>query len=395
MSLFTPNTDTLTSFYDKAKFLLAWRISLVFTVVFAILLFILSLGNNFAFLSGGVAFTISVGSLIYLHFTKNYAPLFWVYTIVGTAIVHFAINMVHEFTHFVDFIWMIAIIVLAFIGLGKNYGFMFAIIQIIAFSYFVLFNLNTHITTIQPRNNLELVGSLIELILAFMVITYLLAQFISLNKYSENQLIKLNQKLTSKNTENTVLVKEIHHRVKNNLQIITSLLRLQKSDIPQESQEKFDEAINRIMTMSIIHKKLYQAEELSNIDTPNYLTELISEIISTQSSINTIEKDISIDIKNIGLKTIVPLGLLINELISNSFKHAFDKGNNDVIKITITRISDTEFKFIYADNGQWIERNDTENQFGTELIKTLSEQLDGTHSRTASEYTFDLKNLDI
>lgn len=395
MKLFTPNTDNFESFYDKAKFLLAWRISLIFSIVFAILLYILALSEGNAYIPGSLAFLISLGSLIYLHLTKNFAPLFWVYTITGTIIVHYATNTIHEFTHYVDFIWMIAIIVLAFIGLGKRIGYVFALIQIIAISYYVFFNLNEHIATVQVRNTMELTGALIELILAFIVITYLLALYINLSKYSENQLKKVNQVLSSKNTENTVLMKEIHHRVKNNLQIITSLLRLQKSDIPTESQEKFDQAISRIMTMSIIHKKLYQAEELSNINTSEYLSELIDEILSSHSSSKSVVKDILIQIENIGLKTIVPLGLLLNELISNSFKHAFVKNENDLVKINIVPTSANEFRFTYVDNGTWIEQRETETKFGTELIGILTEQLEGKFTRTGSEYTFNLKNLDI
>lgn len=395
MKLFTPNTDNFTSFYDKAKFLLAWRISLIFSVVFAILLYILILSGGNAYIPGAFAFVISLGSLIHLHFTKKFAPLFWVYTICGTIIVHFSLNTIHEFTHFVDFVWMIAIIILAFIGLGKRMGFMFAILQMLALCYFVMFNMNDHLTIIQPRSQFETIGALIELVLAFIVITYLLALFINFSKYSENQLKKLNTELSFINTENTVLMKEIHHRVKNNLQIVTSLLRLQKSDIPVESQEKFDQAISRIMTMSLIHKKLYQTEELSNINTAEYLTGLIDEILSTYPSSKSVAKDIFIEIENIGLKTIVPLGLLVNELISNSFKHAFNDLNNGSIKISIHPTSTKGYKFSYIDNGTWIDRDDTEMKFGTELIGILTEQLEGDYKRESSEYTFNLKNLDI
>ncbi len=395
MSLFTPNTSCFTSYYDKAKYLLSWRISLLFTIVFSILVPIFIVNSSTALIPGGSALLISVGSLTYLHLSKNYSPLFWVYAISGTCIIHFAINTVHNFTHFVDFLWMSAIILLAFIGLGKRLGLIFIGIHLVGVYIFLFFNLNTHIETLKPKSTMEITGAFIEIVLALVAISYLLVQYINFNTYSEKQLIKANNELINKNEENKVLMKEIHHRVKNNLQIITSLLRLQKSDIPSSSQETFDQAISRIMTMSIIHKKLYQAEELSNIDTKIYLSELIDEIISSHSSIKKKKKEIAIHVENIGLKTIVPLGLLLNELISNSFKHAFTENIKGIVNIKISTTSENEFQFNYVDNGSWINNENTTNKFGTELIETLTEQLDGNYTRESSEYTFKLKNLDI
>ena len=123
---------------------------------------------------------------------------------------------------------------------------------------------------------------------------------------------KINGTLKQKNKENLTLVKEIHHRVKNNLQIIISLLRLQKGELKSlEAKEHFTEAINRIMVMSLIHKKLYQQEELASISIKSYLEDLSSDIISITSLGKPVEVVINSNIETIGLKTIVPLGLLI------------------------------------------------------------------------------------
>lgn len=394
MRLFTPDTTSFNNYADKIKFILAWRISLLFSVVFAIVLFILTLGNNTILIPSMLACATSTLGLIYLYFTKKFTAIFWCYTIIGTFLVHLSINIDHSAIHFVDFIWMVALVILAFIGIGKKTGYIFAIIQIVAISYFIFFNIHTHSILTNSIDNFGRSILFIELILSFLIITYLLSIYIDLSKYAEKELIKLNDTLQLKNTENTVLMKEIHHRVKNNLQIITSLLRLQKSDLPENMQGKFDQAINRIMTMSIIHKKLYQTEEISILDTNKYLTELIDDILSTHSASKRILKEVEIQLKDIGLNTIVPLGLLLNELISNSFKHAFTNENNTV-KIKIIATSNNYFKLTYSDSGKWIEPTKSQPAFGTELIGILSEQLDGDYTRNNSEYTFTLKNLDI
>ncbi len=394
MKLFTPNTTEFTSFYDKAKFLLAWRISLVFASVFAILTPLYAFTSLDAIIPTGLAFLVASISLIYLYKTKKFKPLFWVYSIVGTILIHYSINYLLDFTHYVDFLWIIAILFISFIGLGRKVGFIFLSIHTLLIGVFFFHTLNKHIIILKQRSSFEITGDYIEVLLALFCIGYILVQYLKMNEYSELELKKINQKLTDKNEENIVLIKEIHHRVKNNLQIITSLLRLQKHKLNDESKEKFDEAINRIMAMSIIHKKLYQAEELSKIDVESYIQELINEIISSLSTHNSIKTNINTNIDSIGLKTIVPFGLLMNELLSNSFKHAFTDTNNGTIDITINTNSDSNLFLNYSDSGAWKEPTNSSSQFGLELIQVLTDQLEGTFKRQASEYTFTLQNLD-
>jgi two-component sensor histidine kinase len=209
------------------------------------------------------------------------------------------------------------------------------------------------------------------------------------------ELEKQNELVTSRNNENVLLMKEVHHRVKNNLQIITSLLRLQKNNLPDEVGQKFDESINRIMTMAIIHRKLYQSDDLSQVNIASYINELIDEILSSLSSVDNITTNITTNDIAIGLKTVVPLGLLLNELLSNSFKHAFEGEQSGAISISIKAINNMEFEMVYSDNGSWKIANKNKQHFGLELIETLTEQMDGSYQREQSEYRFVLKNLDI
>ena len=124
-------------------------------------------------------------------------------------------------------------------------------------------------------------------------------------------------------------LKEIHHRVKNNLQIISSLLNLQSGYIKdKESIEIFKESQNRVRSMALIHEKLYQSKDMSQIDFSGYVSELVSNLFSSYS-LNSALITLHQDIKNIMLEIdlAINLGLIINELVSNAFKHAFRKGS--------------------------------------------------------------------
>ena len=129
MSWFTPNTDSKEVYYDKARYLLIWRISLAFTLVFsvlAVIYLILDPENSHSVLLG---LALGLGGLVYLKFKTKYGPLFWVYCVSGTLIIHFAINTMDYSTHYVDFLWMIVAVLLAYIGLGSRYGLVFIIIN--------------------------------------------------------------------------------------------------------------------------------------------------------------------------------------------------------------------------------------------------------------------------
>lgn len=406
MSLFTPNTDNFKNYYDKAKYIMAWRISLAFSIVFAILSFVFYHDDPKALTTYLITFLVVLSSLIYLLLTKDFKSLFWIYAISGTLLANVALNYVMNFTHYVDFMWMIACILLAFIGLGRKYGILFIVLNAIGIAYFFWFSLNEHIEILQPKSNVQLIGDYIEVLFAFFVIAYLLHQYLTFNEYTESKLKEANRQLeiqyklvSTKNDENLTLIKEIHHRVKNNLQIIISLLRLQKGELESdEAKRHFSEAINRIMVMSLIHKKLYQQVELAQIDIKSYLTDLSTDIKSLSDLGSPVKIDIASDTKNIGLKTIVPLGLLINELITNSIKHAFFKKKNALISISIRGKND-DFLLSYSDNGIWIDPNKTKSSFGLELISILTSQLEGNFERISNEegttYTFNIKNIDI
>lgn len=190
------------------------------------------------------------------------------------------------------------------------------------------------------------------------------------------------QKLEQANERITVLIKEMHHRVKNNLQVIASLLRLQAGTIADERlQNAFDQSQSRVTSMALIHEKLYKGDELENLDVGLYIHELFSELVrvndvSERIAYRThIEQGLAFD-----LNTMVPLGLLLNELITNSFKHAFAGRENGQIKLTITDAKDGAYDLVYTDDGIGMPLAKMQPDgatLGVSLIESLVEQLNG------------------
>lgn len=262
--------------------------------------------------------------------------------------------------------------------------------------------MNRHMEHLRVQTDLELISITFEMVFALFTMTYLLSEYLHLQQYAEHKLSEMNQELEIQNRlinlkseENELLVKEIHHRVKNNLQIVISLLRMQMNDVElPETRQQLNDAINRVMTMSLIHQKLYQDNELASINPKRYFENLSKEILSIAGNDRDIQITIDAQIQNVGLKTIVPLGLMINELLSNSLKHAFGDAKKGEITIHLSRQNGNYLRFIYCDSGRWKESSGQSNGFGSELLQMLTVQLEGKVSRIESCFTFELKNLD-
>ncbi|TXB64325.1 transporter substrate-binding domain-containing protein [Vicingus serpentipes] len=193
-----------------------------------------------------------------------------------------------------------------------------------------------------------------------------------------------------KSDERKILLQEIHHRVKNNLQVIISLLRLQKSELEEPLSEKLNETIARISSIALVHEKVYNTENLANINLKEYIESLANDIITSFSYQKKPTLTINSSIENFDLKPLVPLALILNELITNSLKHGLKNPSNGVIEINISN-KGSQLNMTYHDNGIWIDNNRKSN-FGLSLIETFTEQLDGNFSKTTDNgttYTFE------
>lgn len=185
--------------------------------------------------------------------------------------------------------------------------------------------------------------------------------------------------------EREVLLAEIHHRVKNNLAIISALINMQKDSLKDDkSKQIFDDTKNRIYAMALIHNLLYQNKSFAKIRFIEYVDkfcENISESHNIKSDIS-FEKDIE-DI-TIDIKLAIPLGLILNELVTNSIKHAFKDQDSGIIKIGLSNQKNGFYKFWVSDSGVGFneEALRSKNSMGMEIIKSLVEQIDGNMSYT-------------
>lgn len=183
--------------------------------------------------------------------------------------------------------------------------------------------------------------------------------------------------------EKEVLLREIHHRVKNNLQIISSLLNLQSRHVEDEpALDMFQESRNRVRSMALVHEKLYRSDDLAKVDFCEYIRSLSRHLFMSYG-INSTAIDLDIDVRNVFLdiNTSIPCGLIINELISNSLKHAFGERARGKIRVVLQPENNDKFKMIVSDDGKGLPKNldvSRTDSLGLQLVTMLVEQLQGT-----------------
>ena len=404
MNLFTPPESSYTNYFEKARFELTWKLNAFMAVVNLVLITTMYFISLEEFLAALYGWLVPVIYLIILYKTRKYKVLAYVYVFMGVFSTGLAMNLIAVKFHLIEVVFMIMISLYAYFTLGKKIGHISVFIQAVFVLIFILFNVNAEIQQTVPLTKIEIISSCFNFAVAFVLIAYLVQQFITLNTLAEDRYIVANKNLEqtnkiieSRDAEKTVMLREIHHRVKNNLQVIISLLRLQSHETTTpQSAALFDESIRRVMAMSLIHEKMYQTEDLAALDLEEYLKSLLADLISSYSTKTKIELEVESQPIDISDKNFVPLALLCNELISNSLKHAFESLEKGKIHVSFSRLGSAKLKFTYSDNGNWIE-NLKKDTFGIELIETLSEQLGSEIKRNVdakgTTYELEIDNL--
>lgn len=195
---------------------------------------------------------------------------------------------------------------------------------------------------------------------------------------------KKKERLLSDLSEKEVLLREIHHRVKNNLQIISSLLSLQSnlSNVGEDIKKLYDDSQNRIKSMASIHELFYKSETLDKLNFENYVRKLVGDLNYTYSG-HQKGVSINVDLKNVylNLDIAIPLGLVINEIVSNALKYAFDEvSEHNRIDIRKLNTHKDKFTMLIGDNGKGcpdILSDSYTNSLGVTIITSLIEQVDG------------------
>ena len=222
-------------------------------------------------------------------------------------------------------------------------------------------------------------------LISLLSIVFLLISLLVLRKIR-----KQSKELTEKNIlinkslkEKELLVGEMHHRVKNNFQIVSSLLELQSKNIEDEKAlELAEEGKNRVKSMALIHQKLYQNKS-GLVDFDEYIKLLVKELSSLYKSDNKIKTEIISNNMEFDVDTAIPLGLIINEIITNSYKYAFHENKESLLSISINKQDNDNFKLVIQDNGPGISSDfdiKKAKSLGLRLINRLVKQLHGTLS---------------
>jgi two-component sensor histidine kinase/ribosomal protein S26 len=209
-------------------------------------------------------------------------------------------------------------------------------------------------------------------------------------KYKNQKLESINELLNKSLREKELLLKEIHHRVKNNLQLVSSILNIQANESPTISVNEFlDKCQNRISSIALIHQNLYVTENLDKVDFQIYVEDLSNCILSSFSDKESIRYEILANGNCFNIQTSISLGLIISELSCNAIKYAFRDKKEGIIFIEINKLADNKFELIFGDNGcGQIDKTETSISIGLELVNLLAMQLNGEFVKLDKPGTF-------
>lgn len=211
----------------------------------------------------------------------------------------------------------------------------------------------------------------------------LLIVLLQVRKQKKNNTLLKKQKamIEKSDKEKEVLIREVHHRVKNNLQIISSLFTIeQRKSNNTEVRDALSYGKQRIEAMSIIHEKLYKQSDLSNINLEDYIFEIAENLLDSYDKVNSINVKVNSDVSSIDTDVAINLGLIVAELMTNSIKHGFSPENENFVIIISIKQTENSIRFDYSDNGRGVghdfDINSSQN-FGHRLIVSIVKKLKG------------------
>ncbi|MEX2443746.1 MAG: transporter substrate-binding domain-containing protein [Alkalispirochaeta sp.] len=203
------------------------------------------------------------------------------------------------------------------------------------------------------------------------------------NEQSRRMMEEANASLGRSLGEKSTLLKEVHHRVKNNLNVIVSLLRLQEDQIDsvESARDAFEQSRNRIFSMALVHESLYQSDSLSEIDMNDYIRDLLKQLGDMSLTGHKIVYELDLEPIRLNISRAIPCGIILNELLTNSIKHAFSEAaHNPTVMISFRRVTDTELELSVHDNGAGVPLGfsvDNASSLGLQLVHLLVAQIDG------------------
>lgn len=373
-------------YYEQSRFRLTWNLNMMLLVALGAISIVYIFVEPRFLLHYVIGTLLALSGILYMRIKKQYGPAAISLSFLAFGLVTSSFFLVRGAPHIIELFWLLNIVLYVYFTLGETWGKVFLAMEVVVAAIYFITGFEVNISEM-PEFTLERALAMSgEFAICSFMLGYIIHQFIKSKDFAENRYRLINEALRSEkkvvelqNSEKTVLLQEIHHRVKNNLQVITSLLRIQSSQITSiEAQNSFQDAVNRIMTMALIHQKMYEGESLSEIDLKDYFHSLVEDIVSTGPNQCEVELDIEVNVGAIGQRSIVPLALILNELVTNSLKHGFSDRESGKISILLDTSEGKELLFHYSDNGNWKEPSFS-GSLGIQLIEAFTEQLDGTY----------------
>ncbi|MCK5201684.1 MAG: sensor histidine kinase, partial [Spirochaetales bacterium] len=199
----------------------------------------------------------------------------------------------------------------------------------------------------------------------------------------EHMVAKQTEKIRNSLKEKEILLREVNHRVKNNLNVIISLLNLKAEAIHSEKNaiEAFEESRDLVYSMAMVHEELYQSNDFTKISIKGYIENLVAKMIEIYQPSIKIKYNQHIDDVNIGITKAIPFGMILTELVTNTLKHAFNNKNEDgLLEISCIKLETGIFYITVKDNGSGISGDiDIQNpkSSGLQLVNILTSQIEG------------------
>jgi two-component sensor histidine kinase len=243
-------------------------------------------------------------------------------------------------------------------------------------------NLEAQLQAQRLKSSKQLQWILITGMILTAALTGLVFYFYRIKRKQTEELAAKNAMITKAYTEKDMLLREIHHRVKNNLQVVSSLLRLQSRHVSDNlAHEALLEGRNRVHSMALIHQYLYRDEDVTKISADDYIKKLTSTLYkSYHIPENQIKLETHIESVKLDVDTAIPLGLILNELITNVLKHAFPNHREGILEVSLLRGGNNEMTMKVRDNGIGFNHNllkQKSESFGWSLVELFTEKLNG------------------
>lgn len=368
-----PPATEYTSLNEIGKFSMIWTVSITMIPIFILLLGMHLIFGDKSWTTSTGALILATSNVVVLYKTRKY-KLVGAWTVILAVLLCQIVIFVVDDSHVLsDVMWCILVAFFSFFLFGSIIGSLVLLINLSGLIYYVMIASQTDLVSKGIINEDLDYKMVVNVYYVAIALSFIIYKMIDNNK-------KVNESYEKEIQRNEVLLKEIHHRVKNNLQIVSSLLRLQSVESENENvKEHFQEAVSRIRSMSLIHEKMYQNADLAEVDIQSYLISLTQDISSSIETDCKVDMEVNSEINKMNINVLVPLALIFNELITNSIKHGFAGRNQGKISVQIIH-TDGKVEVIYLDNGQWREPEENRKTFGVDLIDTLVNQLDATYT---------------